>query len=99
MTFCKTPLVGLLTLMTGCASQPTGNTDAARRDHDAKTLFRFDGKSLNGFYTFLKDRGRDRDPDQVFTVSDGMIHISGREWAPDRSSRPRRGIVRTCRHS
>jgi len=40
----------------------------------------FDGQSLNGWYTFLQDRGRDNDPLQVFTVRDGMIRISGEEW-------------------
>jgi len=40
----------------------------------------FDGHSLNGWYTFLQDRGRDNDPKEVFTVADGMIRISGEEW-------------------
>lgn len=40
----------------------------------------FDGHSLDGWYTFLRDRGRDKDPKQVFTVQDGMIRISGEEW-------------------
>lgn len=40
----------------------------------------FDGHSLNGWYTFLQDRGRDTDPKKVFTVQDGMIRISGEEW-------------------
>ncbi len=40
----------------------------------------FDGQSLNGWYTFLQDRGRDNDPKDVFTVKDGMIRISGEEW-------------------
>jgi neutral ceramidase len=40
----------------------------------------FDGKSLAGWYTFLKDRGKNNDPKGVFTVKEGMIHISGEEW-------------------
>ena len=40
----------------------------------------FDGHSLNGWYTFLQDRGRDNDPKGVFTVREGMIRISGEEW-------------------
>src|SRR4029453_4049449 len=36
----------------------------------------FDGKSLDGFYTFLRDTKYD-DPRQVFGVTDGMLHISG----------------------
>lgn len=40
----------------------------------------FNGKDLSSFYTFIKDRGRDTDPKQVFTVRDGMIVITGEEW-------------------
>ncbi|NUM55624.1 MAG: DUF1080 domain-containing protein [Candidatus Hydrogenedentes bacterium] len=40
----------------------------------------FDGKDLSKFYTFLRDRGRDADPKNVFTVQDGLIRISGEEW-------------------
>ena len=40
----------------------------------------FDGHSLDGWYTFLQDRGRDKDPKEVFSVLDGMIRISGEEW-------------------
>jgi len=40
----------------------------------------FDGHSLDAWYTFLQDRGRDTDPKGVFTVQDGMIRISGEEW-------------------
>lgn len=50
---------------------------------EAKSLAQvqlFDGHSLNGWYTFLQDRGRDNDPKKVFTVRDGMIRISGEEW-------------------
>lgn len=36
----------------------------------------FDGKSLEGLYTFLKDTKYD-DPRQVFRVTDGMLHITG----------------------
>ena len=36
----------------------------------------FDGKTLEGFYTFLKDT-RYEDPRQVFRVTDGMLHITG----------------------
>jgi len=40
----------------------------------------FDGKNLDRFYTFLKDRGRDTDPKSVFSVSGGLLRISGEEW-------------------
>lgn len=40
----------------------------------------FNGHDLSAFYTFIKDRGRDTDPKQVFSVKDGMIVVSGEEW-------------------
>jgi len=45
----------------------------------ANAIQLFNGKDLSGWYTFLKDRGRDKDPQKVFTVQDGMIRISGEE--------------------
>lgn len=47
----------------------------------------FNGKDLSGFYTFLKDRGRNVDPSGVFTVQDGMIRISGQEFGGITSER------------
>src|SRR5206468_11090404 len=34
------------------------------------------GKDLTGLYTWLRDT-KDKDPRNVFTVHDGMIHVSG----------------------
>jgi hypothetical protein len=54
--------------------------EIAAQDAGDKTLQLFDGESLDGWYTYLQDRGRDKDPKKVFTVKDGMIRISGEEW-------------------
>ncbi len=35
----------------------------------------FNGKDLSGWYTYLKESGKDNDPNKVFQVSDGVIHI------------------------
>jgi hypothetical protein len=40
----------------------------------------FNGKDLTGWYTFLPSRGVDSDPDQIVTVKDGVIRISGQEF-------------------
>lgn len=40
----------------------------------------FNGKNLKGWYTFLKETGKNNDPKGVFTVADGMIRISGEDW-------------------
>ena len=41
-----------------------------------ETLVLFNGKDLSGLTTWLRESGRE-DPKKVFTVHDGMIHVSG----------------------
>ena len=45
-----------------------------------KPIKLFDGKSLKRFDTFLRDKGFNIDPDGVFRVYDGMVHVSGAEF-------------------
>ncbi len=45
-----------------------------------ETIRLFDGNSFNGWYTFLQNRGVNNDPKNVFSVTDGIIRISGEEW-------------------
>lgn len=47
---------------------------------EGKKTSLFNGENLDGWYTFLKDRGKNIDPKEVFTVKDEMIRISGEEW-------------------
>ncbi len=53
---------------------------AAADSADAKdnTVRLFNGKDLSNFYTWLKNYGKNKDPEQVFTVHDGMVHVSGK---------------------
>lgn len=60
-------------LVGGCRTQEAAQVNE-------KTIKLFNGKDLGNFYTFLKGRGRDNDPNKVFTVKDGMIRISGDEF-------------------
>jgi hypothetical protein len=39
----------------------------------------FNGSNLLQFDTFIRGRGLNSDPEHVFTVENGLIHISGRE--------------------
>ncbi len=41
-----------------------------------ETIPLFNGKDLKGLYTWLRDSQKE-DPKKVFTVHDGMIHVSG----------------------
>jgi hypothetical protein len=46
---------------------------------EGQPVLTFNGKDLEGFYTYLHDHGYD-DPNGVFTVRDGAIHVSGEEF-------------------
>src|SRR5665647_2210268 len=67
-----------LMIIEGCStaktSQNSGNIVGS------KTINLFNGKNLDGWYTFIQNRGRNIDPKKVFTVHDGLIRISGEEW-------------------
>jgi hypothetical protein len=39
----------------------------------------FNGRDLDGWYTWLKDHGYN-DPNKVYSVTGGMIRISGQDW-------------------
>src|SRR5687768_6547047 len=40
----------------------------------------FNGKNLEGWYTFLPDDGKNKDPLGIFKVENGMIHVSGQKF-------------------
>jgi hypothetical protein len=44
------------------------------------TVNLFNGKNLDGWYTFLRTKGKANDPEKVFLVENGMLHISGKEF-------------------
>lgn len=46
-------------------------------DEVARPLKLFNGKDLTNFYTYLRGSGKNKDPEQVFTVQDGAIRVSG----------------------
>lgn len=47
---------------------------------EKKTIPLFNGKNLDGWYTFVKSKGKGNDPDKVFSVEDGVIRVSGTEF-------------------
>src|SRR5690349_21794953 len=40
----------------------------------------FNGKNFKGWYSYLPTKGKNADPDAVFTMNDGLIHITGKEF-------------------
>jgi hypothetical protein len=46
----------------------------------AEPVALFDGKGTGKWYTFLRDHGKDKDPNGNFSVRDGILRISGQDW-------------------
>jgi hypothetical protein len=46
----------------------------------AKVQTLFNGTDLKGWYTFFNSKGKNNDPDKVFTVHDKLLHITGQEF-------------------
>ena len=44
------------------------------------TLALFNGKDLSGWYKYLSGLGRDNDPKNVISVTNGVIRITGESW-------------------
>ena len=57
-----------------------GQEVAITKNHTQAKVQLFNGKTLDGWYTFIKGRGRNNDPKEVFTVQDGLLVISGEEY-------------------
>ncbi len=62
----------------GCGT--TKSKPDASAGSRAKSIALFNGQNLDGWYKFVKGRGRDIDPKNVFSVEKGLIRISGEEY-------------------
>ena len=60
-------------------AQETPNADIQTLQQKKKKSL-FNGKNLNGWYTFLNSKGKDNDPEKIFAVENGLLHISGKEF-------------------
>ncbi len=69
--------VVLITLLVLPGAKSINSFSDARKP---RTIRLFNGHDLEGWYAYLKGRGRNKDPKQVFKVIDGAICISGEEW-------------------
>lgn len=63
-------------MVPAAVQEPSG---AVRVPAHGAAVVLFDGKDLAGFDTFIRGRGLNSDPEKVFRVEDGLIHVSGRE--------------------
>ena len=53
---------------------------AAGMSADGGVVRLFNGKNLDGWYTWLKASGKNSDPKGVFTVNDGVLRVSGEDF-------------------
>jgi hypothetical protein len=60
--------VGLL--LAGCSTTPAPH----------EPIHLLSGNDLSHFYTFLKESGKDNDPDHVFTMTNEVLRISGEHY-------------------
>lgn len=76
-------LIALICVALGSPKGNAGEVPSFARDipqiKTGEPIFRFNGKDLTGFYTYLHDHKYD-DPSKVITVHDGLIHVSGEEY-------------------
>lgn len=59
-------------------SQEPNSTAAIPGEKKMKSIF--NGKDLTGWYSFLVTKGKNNDPEKIFNVEDGLLHISGKEF-------------------
>jgi hypothetical protein len=66
----------LVPLLVACValSGPAQTSRSAAADSNEWVPL-FNGRNLDGWYTFLQKHGKDRDPDRVITIEDGAIHL------------------------
>ncbi len=65
----------VLTLtLAGQAKEPTTAREEASNTSTGWTPL-FNGRDLDGWYTFLQKHGKDSDPDRVITIEEGAIHL------------------------
>lgn len=62
-------IASIVAFVSGCATA---------RNHNAVHLLNGDG--LSGWYSFLREFGVDKDPDHVFTLTNGVLRISGQHY-------------------
>lgn len=68
-SFAVSVLIAIASVAAGADIPPTG-----------KPIKLFDGKNLKHFDTFLRDKGFNSDPEGVFRVENGVVHVSGKEY-------------------
>jgi len=67
-----------IALVAVCIAGPIGMSAQKIPPHKSAIVL-FNGKDLKNFDVFLKSKGLNSDPDHVFEVEKGVIHVSGKD--------------------
>ena len=73
--FCFLALITGFPLPFEVAAEDSGDAPKASVAVDEGFRPLFNGKNLDGWYTFLQKHGRDSDPDKIITIENGLIHL------------------------
>ncbi len=68
------PFLGVL-LAACMLSFPSAPAASAEKPESEGWVPLFNGKNLDGWYSYLDSSGKNKDPNGVFKVENGMIHI------------------------
>ena len=74
----KRPILCLLAL--SCLAGVLCGCTCSRSADRAYARELFNGSDLTNWYTFIRGRGENSDPKGVFTVTNGVIHVTGEEF-------------------
>jgi hypothetical protein len=67
-------------LLLFCVRTASAMAQARAIPAHGRAIVLFDGKDLSQFDTFLSSSGLNSDPNHVFTVENGVVHVSGTEF-------------------
>jgi hypothetical protein len=70
----------MLAILLAFATLPGFTPRVCPFEDNPRIIKLFNGRNLDGFYTWLKGHGKNVDPNKVFTVENGMIRISGQDF-------------------
>jgi hypothetical protein len=79
MKHLKTSTAASLFFLAVLASSVPARPQAPDIPKHKAAIVLFDGQNLDQFDTFLPSAGLNSDPNHVFTVEDGVVHVSGTE--------------------
>lgn len=72
---------GIAALLPAAAQQLSGTPPSAPPVTPPREIRLFNGRNLEGWYTFFPTQGVDKDPDKIITVEDGgVIRVTGKEF-------------------